>query len=241
MIEVYNPSILNEELDNDVKIDVYIVGEENILNDETYYACVALFNGYGGVGTYDINGFDYLLRAYDTFRFYDVKEAEFVCYQQNLRKYKKDPKQNEFDKLNYKVIKKTLYLNFDSKLIEYDCAQRIEDHNIYFTSSLLILKNYKNIINNNKKDRSGYENIKWRKNVFERDKYTCQCCSHVGCELEAHHKDGYAWCVDKRTDIDNGATLCKKCHDNFHEKYGKGKNTKEQYDEFINRNKQIFI
>lgn len=54
----------------------------------------------------------------------------------------------------------------------------------------------------------------WRKDVFERDDYTCQICNVRGGKLEAHHilpvRD------NKNTllifDIDNGITLCKKCH-----------------------------
>lgn len=70
--------------------------------------------------------------------------------------------------------------------------------------------------------------------VYERDNYTCQCCSELGngSNLNAHHLDGYNWCKDKRTDIDNGITLCSNCHKEFHRIYGKGNNTKEQYEQF---------
>ena len=33
--------------------------------------------------------------------------------------------------------------------------------------------------------------------------------------------------------LNNGICLCKKCHKEFHGKYGWGKNTKEQFDDFI--------
>lgn len=67
--------------------------------------------------------------------------------------------------------------------------------------------------------------------VLKRDSYTCQCCGEKG-EI-VHHLDGYGWCKEKRTDIKNGITLCKKCHDAFHMEYGKGGNTKEQFEEFL--------
>lgn len=70
--------------------------------------------------------------------------------------------------------------------------------------------------------------------VLARDKYTCQCCKkRINNKAEVHHLDGYNWCIEKRTDETNGVTLCFDCHANFHSKYGKGNNTKEQYEEWI--------
>lgn len=77
----------------------------------------------------------------------------------------------------------------------------------------------------------GYK--EWVRAVYERDKYTCQCCGdNTGHNLNAHHLDGYNWCREKRTDVSNGVTLCEKCHTNFHKIYGFRNNTKEQYAEF---------
>ena len=78
----------------------------------------------------------------------------------------------------------------------------------------------------------GYK--EWRKQVYERDNYTCQCCGEKGHgNLVAHHKNGYNWDKEHRTDVDNGVTLCEDCHKEFHEIYGKGNNTEEQYIEFL--------
>ena len=52
---------------------------------------------------------------------------------------------------------------------------------------------------------------KFRKDVLERDEYTCQICG--GNEkLEVHHIKPYAGYKNLRTTVSNGITLCEKCH-----------------------------
>lgn len=81
----------------------------------------------------------------------------------------------------------------------------------------------------------GYpEYHEWNRLVKERDDYTCQCCGKRGGELHSHHKDGYHWCKERRTDVSNGVTLCKHCHDSFHNMYGNKNNTEKQFEEFVN-------
>ena len=72
----------------------------------------------------------------------------------------------------------------------------------------------------------------WRKNVYERDNYICQICGQVGKTLNAHHLESYASNPELRTVLENGETMCKECHNNFHHIYGRCNNTKEQYIEF---------
>ena len=85
------------------------------------------------------------------------------------------------------------------------------------------------------KGRIGIGIINWRVKVYERDNYTCQCCKdNKGGNLNAHHLNSYNWDKEHRTDINNGITLCEKCHKEFHKIYGYGKNTKEQFENFIN-------
>lgn len=77
------------------------------------------------------------------------------------------------------------------------------------------------------------EHRKWRKQVFERDDYTCQYCGQRGGNLHAHHLDGYNWCIERRFDLTNGVTLCEECHRDFHKKYGYKNNTEQQFKEFM--------
>lgn len=72
----------------------------------------------------------------------------------------------------------------------------------------------------------------WRNLVFSRDKFKCVICMEQGI-INAHHLDGYDLHVEKRTDPDNGVTLCEECHKDFHKIYGLGKNTKQQFEEYV--------
>ena len=84
----------------------------------------------------------------------------------------------------------------------------------------------------NRNFRKSDEVVTFSKTVLKRDGYTCQKCSKVGGHMCAHHLNGYHWFIEGRSDINNGITLCKKCHKDFHNKYGFQNNTKEQFLEY---------
>ena len=56
----------------------------------------------------------------------------------------------------------------------------------------------------------------WRSSVFERDEFTCQNCSKVGGQLNAHHKKSFKRHPKLRTVLSNGITLCEPCHKKVH-------------------------
>jgi 5-methylcytosine-specific restriction endonuclease McrA len=83
--------------------------------------------------------------------------------------------------------------------------------------------------------RHSYKYRQWRSDVFTRDDFTCQSCSKKGDYLEAHHLkrlvkileeyniktiDG-AFACEELWNINNGRTLCLKCHNKT--KNGQGK------------------
>lgn len=90
-----------------------------------------------------------------------------------------------------------------------------------------------NITDEERKIKRQYpEYIQWRKDVYERDNYTCQKCNIRGNRLNAHHIESYANNKELRTNLENGITLCKDCHKDFHCIYGHN-NNKEQFIKFM--------
>ena len=82
----------------------------------------------------------------------------------------------------------------------------------------------------NKQIRNIFEYRQWRDDVFHRDKFTCQSCGIVGGKLNAHHITPYLSILKKYQisnlkeaiecselwNINNGITLCIKCHKKAH-------------------------
>ena len=61
--------------------------------------------------------------------------------------------------------------------------------------------------------RSEYpEQYLWRKEVLKRDGYICQKCKKANINLHVHHKERWIDAPARRFDINNGITLCGKCH-----------------------------
>lgn len=95
--------------------------------------------------------------------------------------------------------------------------------------------NWKGGIARQRSERFTSEYIQWRKKVYHRDNYTCQCCGiHGATDFNAHHIMNWKDYPDLRFDPDNGITLCQNCHSLFHSIYGKRHNNQDQLTDFIN-------
>lgn len=84
-----------------------------------------------------------------------------------------------------------------------------------------------------KEERKTAKDYNWKKNVREMYDFTCLKCNYRGGHNVVHHINSYDIHESQRYDIKNGAVLCEKCHKDFHVKYGYGKNTREQFEEWI--------
>jgi 5-methylcytosine-specific restriction endonuclease McrA len=109
-----------------------------------------------------------------------------------------------------------------------------------FVQSYVFFKFKRNKKNNNfqqiiKVIRGSTKYSDWRLKVFERDRFTCQKCGAKGVELNAHHIKQFIQIIKELEqqyplldlydiammskelwDINNGITLCKKCHKKVH-------------------------
>lgn len=126
-----------------------------------------------------------------------------------------------------KIIEVTTYYLKNNKIKSCGCksyALKGEDHpnwNPNLTEEDRLRRTH-----NRKRDEE------WSSKVFVRDDYTCKICKTRGSKLNAHHLDGWHWCVERRYDLDNGVTLCECCHKEFHKIYGNRDNTAEEFIEF---------
>lgn len=73
---------------------------------------------------------------------------------------------------------------------------------------------------------------RWRKSIYERDKYICQITGKTG-KICAHHLESWKYNKELRFDISNGITILQSAHKLFHHLYGM-KCTKMQFEEFKN-------
>jgi len=89
--------------------------------------------------------------------------------------------------------------------------------------------------------RKSIRGSRWENSVRLRDGIKCKKCNKLGKRnkyyqivgVTAHHIYNFYDYPDKRFDINNGITLCIKCHERFHHKYGYRHTNKNQITRFI--------
>lgn len=64
--------------------------------------------------------------------------------------------------------------------------------------------------------RNSAKHKEWARAVHEKCNWTCQECGYRGRQLVAHHIVHWSIEPDLRFDVDNGVTLCRKCHCALH-------------------------
>ena len=132
------------------------------------------------------------------------------------------------------TLNKYEYENNNHHFCSKECRQKWLS--IFMSGELSPNYNHNKTLEDRLKERKYIEYYKWRKQVYKRDNYTCQCCGdNKGHNLVAHHILNYSEYKKLRIDVNNGITLCKECHKEFHDKYGYKNNNEKQLNEFINK------
>jgi 5-methylcytosine-specific restriction endonuclease McrA len=191
------------------------------------------------------------------YHFYHRGQRCNKCAEIKRREKQRTPYEDvkkEFDKYGLNLLA-TDYLN-EQQSLEYICVCGKANYkslnnlrsNKYKMCKKCVIKKFASGENHHNwsSERTDYDRLnrrqytdyyRWRKKVFERDNFRCQVCGQKGSTiLNAHHLDGYHWCIEKRTDVDNGVTLCEGCHSGFHSIYGMNNNKREQFVEYKNTN-----
>ena len=73
----------------------------------------------------------------------------------------------------------------------------------------------------------------WKRCCLIRDNFTCQKTGKRGGRLQVHHINNFSEFPELRFVIDNGITLSREEHRNFHKKFGIKNNTLEQLIDFL--------
>jgi hypothetical protein len=84
-----------------------------------------------------------------------------------------------------------------------------------------------------KLERSRYKSKKWSTDVRRAHGNACQYCRSANKKLVAHHIFSWENAAHLRYEVENGACLCEGCHTHFHNSYGCGNNTLEQFEEWL--------
>lgn len=135
--------------------------------------------------------------------FYNKKHFEdFKCYISKLnkgRKHTDEAKRKMSEKRKGRKFTKEHRLKISKALYKGSCYKTFKE-----------------------KIRRSWYYKEWRRQVFERDDYTCQICGKKGCYLEVHHIKPFSKFPELWFDVDNGLAVCKKCHIEIHREDMKG-------------------
>jgi len=162
----------------------------------------------------------------------NMKEAQNL-YLNNHNE--RSEKQSEFMKKNNPMFKEEIRKNVTKGLLKY---YKKHPHTLQHKIKLSLARTKEKEFTGFKvsqvtKIRKSDRYKEWRKNVFERDKYTCQITGKrsVG-DIISHHIKSFSNNPDLRFEVNNGFTMGKELHNKFHKTYGYGNNTRRQLEEF---------
>lgn len=79
----------------------------------------------------------------------------------------------------------------------------------------------------------------FRQEIYKRDNFICSKCGQRGYQLNAHHIYNWHSHKDLRLTEINLLTMCKSCHEDFHNLYGKKFNDLYQLEEYLGKQLDI--
>ena len=131
-------------------------------------------------------------------------------------------RRNEYRRYFYRISEN---VELDDNTMAWMIERPIDSviHALETLEKLSLIKRYGNKIEvfrfweDEQRNRNTPEYIYWRISVFKRDSYKCKKCSDTQ-KINAHHIDSWATHKELRFDINNGITLCEKCHKKIHKK-----------------------
>lgn len=73
----------------------------------------------------------------------------------------------------------------------------------------------------------------WVQGIYQRWNFCCALTGVSNVPLEVHHLNSWDSYPEQRYDLSNGVLLSKNVHKTFHKIYGNGKNTRAQFEQFV--------
>ena len=108
---------------------------------------------------------------------------------------------------------------FYETITEYTFYEKIpENIDVEIRAMFILLKDKLDKANKsywNYEDRRSSKYKNWKKQVLTRDNYICQRCDSKE-NLVVHHIKKFSENKQLRFDVNNGITLCQKCHKEVH-------------------------
>lgn len=115
---------------------------------------------------------------------------------------------------NKEEIRKQAFEEFERKL-DSKLKNLQEGEYLSIVIEIDILQSNGKVRGGSGAQRNMPEYIDWRSSVFERDSYECQNCGSSK-DIQAHHIKAWSGHPSLRFDLENGITLCRKCHADIH-------------------------
>jgi hypothetical protein len=171
-------------------------------------------------------------------RFYDSEyKVWFEAIPANMMKGKGYCKQRQYDNNKIRGVipledaQRRLEEKYGNKyhIISESYESASENCRILRDDGIIINNNLTQLLSNRFEKRKELE--RWRSKVLVRDDWKCCKCG-VDSNCQVHHVEPIRKSPKKMLDVDNGITICKKCHDQYHAIY-KNEETVENFHNFI--------